>query len=262
MEADDATPVDYRAYNLQAKYAEFNSRLFGGELPKIPLSYAKLKGVGGVVNYQIVRPAGVPAPSPLRVKLGLVDQYQGSVLTPGSLRMRIDTTFARNQQEVDGIMIHEMIHVYFAVEGQFGVKHGPPFEAMAKKLSQQVGFEVPLVDEVTHLKIANPSAVKPVGVILLRKSNNAVGFMLWDAKAMEQSIEQIEAQWRRLVPRVAKKVEAALVSSQVWTDMTATYKVQRKVGKQITYYDLTEAAAEMAVADFNAHGRILFTVGE
>lgn len=220
-------------YNLVGKYRHFNQTLFNGKLPEIPISWATLKNVGGRVTYKITREASAP-------RMG---KYAGAVLKPETLQMQISDLYRRSEVALDAIMLHEMLHVYFAIEGDFGEQHGPKFKAMARRLSEKVGFEVPMEDSVDGLELASMDT-KPVGVLILEKENGAVSFALFPEKVIRAQLGDIQQRWNYLLGlHFVKKVGVFVVNTQPWTVLTARMPVQRKFTANAKYYVLRDREA-------------------
>lgn len=107
-------------YDLDKKYDHFNQILFNNELPKIPIKWNKSKRVSGVVKAR-------------------ANVVQGrKVLVPDSMVMEISDLFKRSEQDLDAILIHEMIHVYYFHNNILDEDHGPRFIAFARKLSGEL----------------------------------------------------------------------------------------------------------------------------
>lgn len=246
-------PVDY---NLEAKYRHYNQTLFSGQLPEIPISWATMKNVGGKVTYQIRREAGVPKPDPRMVRFGLAKKHDGAQLVPGSLKMQISDLYKRSEIALDAILLHEMIHVYFAHTGEYGENHGPKFQDFARRISQKVGFEVPMKDSVDGLELASMDT-RPVGVVILEKPNGGISFALLNVAAVKAGLNDIQNRWTYATNNgYAKKVGAFIVDTQAWTKLAAQYPVQRKFTPKTTYYILKDREA---VDDLMVNGEALWT---
>ena len=108
-------------YSLEAKYQHFNLLLFGGELPTIPISWSSaLKKASGRILFK-----------PMNFGFSVV---------PGSVRMEISSLFRSSEERLDGIMVHEMIHVYFtAIKNDGRESHGSGFRAKLAHYRQRHG---------------------------------------------------------------------------------------------------------------------------
>ena len=121
-----------------------DSKYFKNMLPKIPVVWANLKGVGGLATCKIITP---------KFKTGFgTSKYQYSRISPNSLKIQISNTLKRSEKSIDKILIHEMIHVYFMVTKNFDVGHGSKFQKMAQKISKSFGQKIPLVDVIYKTK--------------------------------------------------------------------------------------------------------------
>lgn len=143
-DGDEATMLDEAPqYPLEAKYREFNNKLFGGALPEVNLQFAPLQGKSGTVTYRVASPVAVrenvAAPT-------FKPDARGRVCDPSSLTLTMDSSLNRTERNYDAVLLHEMIHVSLATTGDFDDNHGPKFRAMATRLGQRVGFTIPIVD--------------------------------------------------------------------------------------------------------------------
>ena len=242
----ESEAADFAEYNLQKKYDHYNALLFGGELPTIPIEFAKLKSMGGVVHCVVVMdPQNMP--NPRLVRMGLQDKYQGAKIEEGTHRMQISNVFKKSEQGLDAILIHEMIHVYFNHTGQFGEQHGMKFSKMARVLGEKVGFEIPLTDNIEKLGLADDIKLKPVGVHLLTKKDG-YSIALMSDKNMQANLEGLIARWTDMVKyNYALKAQCFIINSVKWTGMANTYPLQRRQPKDLGYYPLkdTEALQEL-----------------
>ena len=239
-------------YDLQARYDHFNRAYFDGELPKIPLKFAALKGKGGIVQYAIVRTG--PAPNPRMVRLGYANKYQGFVAKPETIRMTINNAYARTNEAIDGILLHEMIHVYFASKNDVGESHGPKFNAMLKKISRESGVDIPLTDDTEGLELADTVAVKALGVVVITKKDGSLSFYCISAKNAHDQLEAIKKHWES-AGRYQKSVVLYSIATMVWTKIAMEYPVARNVIKPSAIYKLLNATA---VDDLKENGHELF----
>lgn len=231
------------SYNLKAKYAKFNTAYFNGQLPDIPLRFANLKGVGGVANAKIIR-------------TGPKSKYRSNVeLVPGSVEIVLSSKFRRTEEELDAVLLHEMIHVYFYFAGQFEEDHGIAFNRMRRTISQLSGIEVPLTETFTDLELNVPVAVKAIGVLLIYKSDGSHSFMIISEKDANVKKEALENTWGRRIGYGVKAVSLYIVATPIWTLASQKFPIQRAMKS------LYKLADKHAYQDLIANGRLLFSIG-
>ncbi len=104
---------------LSQEYRQINEQYFQNELPVIPVIWEpRLAEVGPLIaNDMTLR--GV---------------------TNGRLILLNDTIRGK-RDETTATLCHEMVHVYFAVLGQKDEKHGPAFQGVLRRLSEQGAFK-------------------------------------------------------------------------------------------------------------------------
>lgn len=246
-------------YNLEAKYRQFNAAYFGGELPAIPLKWGKLTTVGGRVNYRIEWPNGKP--NPRLVRLGYRSEYHGAVVLMDSITLTLSNAFARTEEQFDGILLHEMTHVWFVSKNDLeGSNHGDAFKAKIAELTRRSGVNVPLVDEVDDLQLADKTA-KPFTVVLLTKSNGEEWFMLLTNKAAEETVAWFQDRWNLYASRY-KTATVYRVTTPIWTNVAAKVGVSRsaKAGRIIRFPEgLFTSNPE---GDLKENGEVLATFGQ
>jgi hypothetical protein len=226
------------AYNLQAKYDEFNRFYFNNELPKIPLGFASLKSVGGRVIYQWKK-----------------HTYDGhSALVGGSMKLQLSSRWVRTSENLDGILLHEMIHVYLAAcRGNFKENHGPNFKAMLSKIRRVSGINVPLTDTVNDLELSDADAIKAVGVLIVNMNTEKTSVMLMSAKTAYQKQKELEILWKN---RTAPTVSLYTIATPIWTKFANKFPITRKLEGGGLYY----LRDKDALQDLIANGHLLFKI--
>lgn len=252
------TAADFEQYDLQKRYDHFNALLFDNTLPKIPISYANIRA-GGVVEFTAVRKG--EAPDPRMIRMGIVDKYHNAEIKEGSLKMKISKLFKRSEQGLDAIMIHEMIHVFFAVNNAMGEQHGAKFTKMAKTLSEKVGFEIPLTDNIERYGLSDDSA-KSVGVQIVYHKDGSARFAMMTDKNIVSSLPDLIARWQDMIrPEMngsyGVKTDFYTVSTPKWTELSMSYPAQRRKPRDIAYYPLKDPEA---LEDLKANGKLLHTI--
>jgi hypothetical protein len=239
---------DVSEYDLKQRYTDYNRELFSGQLPDIKIDWATLKSAGGRVLYKIMAGARPYAKSPVSGEDVIEGTHKGrkAFMIPGSLKMQISNLYKRSDQALDALLLHEMIHVYFAVTGQFDEQHGPNFRSMASDLSSRVGFEVPMKDKVDGLDLMSEDT-KEVGVILFDRGDR-YSFSIISPKLIQQEyMVQSAAQYLR-------RVSIYRINSKIWTKMAMKYPVQRVINRNLKVYRLEN---KDALDDLLQNGKLL-----
>lgn len=201
---------------LKQLYDAFNTRLFDGKLPDIPIEYAKLKTVGGIVHTKIRRIPGQMIRS--------LNRYSPETheIVPGSMRLQISSIYQREEAAIHGLLVHEMIHVWLiAVEHDYNDNHGSKFLAKRRQLASQVDFNIPLTDSVTGLQLTT-AATRKVGAILQTKPGKVTIAVMSEAY-MREHLEAMKTRWAHFVKHV-DKIEFIITHGK----LEAVYPIQRK----------------------------------
>ena len=205
--------IDFSSYSLEEKYSAFNKLLFGGELPNVPIRWGTLKGVGGITKATFKRTSNIKHP---------FDKYYGCVINPESINVVISNIVKRSENELDKVLVHEMIHVYFLYNNMPQEKHGIRFKAMAEKLSGIAGFQIPLTDDIevydTDLEI------KSVGVILASKKNGEYSVALVKPQLLIDHLNDVSDYLTRFLAfyTLYTSLDLYVISSKNWFLLSKT----------------------------------------
>lgn len=178
----DENAAKNMGYDLQAKYNLFNGMYFENRLPKIPLKWGSLKTKSGEVKWHVKPGDGVPERARGR---GIRRNFSGYVFVPGTMTMTISSNYLRDEKSLDGILLHEMIHVWMvAVENRIEENHGPNFERMRREISAKSGIDLPLTDAVRD-PIINPDIkIKEIVVMLWTYEDGEQSFAILNKTAL------------------------------------------------------------------------------
>lgn len=235
-----------QGYNLDAKYAEFNRHFYKGELPTIPVTWAKLKAMGGVAKARVASDPSDP---------------KNMTVVPGSMSIVISDVYKRSEEGLDGILLHEMIHIHCYVIGRIKENHGPYFRSEARRIGHVMGFEIPLTDDVSNLVLATAKA-KPVGVVVLERKQGGYAYALVSPNSFTNADELAENIWNRLDKSMVVGVRGYVVSSDQWTLMATRLPVQRNLAN-LKYYHLDmrpemQKVTTELLRDLDGFGKIQF----
>lgn len=110
---------------IQSQYGRFNSLIFEGRLPAVPIKLSRAKTFLGRAEYKTRR-----GPS------GVVTGHTDFVL-------KFSTRYDIPEEDVQDTVIHEMIHLYIAYFNVHDTSsHGRVFRAMAKEINEKYGRNV------------------------------------------------------------------------------------------------------------------------
>lgn len=247
--------------DLLRRYNYYNKLLFNGELPQIPITYAKMKHAGGKVSYVVT--LRNPPPNPVLVRLGKISKFYGATLKPNSLHMKISDTFIRSDEGLNAIIIHEMIHVYFTAKGQFNVGHGYPFISMAKKLGDIVGFKIPLRDEIDtdNMTLSDHRNFKPVFVVI-RNTGSVSNFAIFNIPFIEKNMSEISRILEKTINmNYAIGILAGITTEEYWNKIATILPLQRTYGRTTKWYIIPTDQREIATSALKK-GKIYFKMGD
>ena len=116
---------------LEQKFDEFNSLIFGGGLPRVPIELGNAAGYIGKCLFKI-----------RRRMLGKPELYD--------FRLRFSTRFDLPEPEMEDILIHEMIHYWIGFKGiEDTSSHGRVFRQMMKDINERYGRHISISRRLT-----------------------------------------------------------------------------------------------------------------
>ncbi len=228
------------SYPIRSRYDLFNRQFFDGKLPVIPLDIRPLKGLGGKVEFQVRKPVG---------------SSREYTLIEGSLKLTLSNMFQKTEAEIDSILLHEMIHVYFAAMGDYKENHGAKFMAMRRALSQKSGILIPVNERVTDLNLTS-SKTKPVAVMVIKKEDGAMQYGVMAPTGALANAEKMKETWagRTKFSRI-ESVGMYIIDTLLWTSQAAKMSVSRNDIKGLA----TMRDPQLA-EDIRQHARLIWAV--
>jgi hypothetical protein len=137
-------------YNISSKFDTFNKRYFKGELTRISMGWNNRKNIGGSVT------------SRLNKKTDFYDPE----------KLMLSKFFEKNEEQLDGILAHEMVHVW---QGQMtnkgdGVQHDSVFKKKLSEINSKTPFDVPISEENLFL-IPSKKTGKNYAVVIMNENS-------------------------------------------------------------------------------------------
>jgi hypothetical protein len=150
--------------DLQALYNRLNKQLFSNELPKIPIKWTTASRIPGEVQAQMKYRKQDKRLAKIMPQMGEVTKWKF---------LGISKKFNLDDVSLEGIMIHEMIHVWVLAQGIIFTSgrdgmHGNEFR---DKLHQLQGrANVPIPEKETDLEPSTENVTRPTGYIWLKQA--------------------------------------------------------------------------------------------
>ncbi len=138
------------AYFVYTTFDRFNSEIFGGELPLVPIKASTARGYLGRMAWEVKRgPLGREKPT--------------------NFRMLINCTRDLPQNVWEDTIIHEMIHYYIAWKGiKDTSSHGKVFRQMMEKINREHGRNVTISHRQTPEEQQTASEGQPMSPPLVQ----------------------------------------------------------------------------------------------
>ena len=202
----------HNGYDLAKKYAEFNAKYFSGELPTdIILEFGKIKGAGGAAFCKIVR-NGPPT---------RFNKYANCSAKPGTMRIRLSSTFEKSEVVLDGLLLHEMAHVYFYNIADFKEAHGYKFMSLIRTLSEKSGINVPRTDSSADLELSDKNVKNKQLFVVLFEKEGRTSITLLSPNFVANNKEEIFKRYENVARYSKAKLSLYFIENYVWTKMAA-----------------------------------------
>lgn len=117
---------------VEKKFEEFNQLMFDGQLPKLPIELSDAKTFLGVCAYKRKR-----------TLFGKIVCYD--------FKLRINTRIDLEEQEIEDIIIHEMIHYYIGYNKIVDTSaHGRVFRQIMNTINEKFGRHIKISHKLTR----------------------------------------------------------------------------------------------------------------
>lgn len=159
--------------SIQNIYNTYNQLLFKDELPLIPISIGKAKHSAASVSFTVIR-----------------NRFRH--IDPNSIeicKLTYSNFYDRDVESVHGVIIHEMIHIWLAVNGQVETSgkdksHGIEFTDKLAELQHRVNFKIPLTEDSSEHTISNPKT-KERGVVIIKRKDGKESIVIISDKLIQ-----------------------------------------------------------------------------
>jgi hypothetical protein len=232
--ASEVILADRKKFNLQSKYNYWNNKLFGGELPRVPLKWNRSRTFGGAVY----------------------KSYVGDLILINKLV--ISDFLQMDEQRFDAILIHEMIHVW---QGANGIRegsggHGREFHRMAKALGSKAGFTIPLTEDISDMSVNDNIKSKEFVVVLFEGRGNP-GHQLFNVSNWNRNKAQFTNDLQRIARMYNREFTVVLSSDRELMKMRTKNGVLGKRGNMS--WSVSDAGFAKRI---ESEGRVLAKIKE
>jgi len=190
-------------------YKEFNKKYFYNKLGTYPINIKTMKTVGGRVT-----------------SFGIKNKPEDWVVKKITFSDAIEYT----DDEMYGIIMHEMIHVKMIEEGKGDPKdsHGLSFLNELKYLQSKTPFKIPLTDDIDNKKV-NKDKVKSKDIIAIILNNNT-SISLLNITLKNSIIEDIKSSPNAWLEKFKPTI---MITNDIELQK---YPVKRKIGRSLPMY--------------------------
>lgn len=155
--------------DLNAKYRYWNDKAFDGLLPIIPVVWMKSKRIGGSVHGTYNRMTGVTI----------------------STKMDISEYLVTDEEKLDAVMLHEMVHVKMSVEftgKDYGGQHGVFFQKYKREAEQKAGHDIAVSEDLSGWELSEDVEAKDYGVFLINRPNGKTSMKVFNLNAFMRDL--------------------------------------------------------------------------
>jgi len=225
---NDDDIVDFGKINLQTEYDKYNTKLFGGELPRVKLAWTKAK-----------------------TKLGFVVELRNRYTDERRVgKLAMSNYYKLTHAQFKSVLVHEMIHVKQIKERtlSFINKHGQSFMKEANRINaMDEGFNItPTNTDELNVSDAVAAKMNPLYVIIFSLDGD-YKITVTSPSVFNRDRAHIESLFVYLVKSKYRKIEMTVVESQ--NPKLLTYKIKRSFKRGISYQPLSDEFLEELLED-------------
>lgn len=247
---------DITVDRIRSRYDEFNRKLFGGELPGPPMvtfkTNRRTRSFGRTVGKFS---KGIAKP---RVSNYYLDSYKDleSLKLLSFIEVQISTFFNMEPAHFDGILAHEMVHVWCFANGYIWGNHGAVFMEKLKKIQGKADFKIPTKDDIDDLPKSDDAETPKRRVlgILMSKKNDMSDLSAMGVAIMSQKlIPKNDKEAAEIAKNIGISKRMGMVSIyDLSTTLYASMPVQR-ASKRVRAYNCTQSDID----DIVKNGKLL-----
>ena len=210
--------------SLKSRYHKFNIELFNNKLPEIPVEFKALKKT--VRGEAIVR----------------YNKKTNEIVT-GSLMIYITPTIKMNDSILNGILVHEMIHVYEYVTGRLHRGHDSFFSAKVDELQKKVDFNImPAVYRNDDVEFSGEAKAREVLCLVIRRKTGNSIYILFRPAVSVDLLKDYGLRWKKSDEDI---VEIYKGSTQLASEVT----VRNGINRGISAYIITPEIDQKIIKD-------------
>jgi len=197
-------------FNLENEYRILNTQLFGGELPNVKIRWFSGKQVGGKV---------------ISTRKNSSERFKSSII-------KISDFIQSSREELLGVLVHEMIHVYLIdVMGNYKDSHGTDFMNQLNRINKmKLGFIVPKTEDITYRKVTKKDEKELNVVFFKKKGSEDVSILVFSNKVTPILINE----WISKFPKDWHKNFDFEIYTTTEPEIKK-YPIKRKIGKFVAY---------------------------
>jgi len=156
-------------------YDKYNTLYFEGKLPKnLPIAERSLKNAVAQVEATVLA--------------STYDRKFSNKIEPDKIdikQLTISSSFLLSEEQLQGILLHEMVHIKLFTEGIFQThgsnkSHGLEFLVMRRELQQRSGIHIPTTE--TSIDLIRVGKGKEKYGLMYKRINGPYGVMMFSSK--------------------------------------------------------------------------------
>ena len=212
--------------DLRKRYDKFNMKLFSNELPSSD-------ELGWKVSKKLKKATALTKA-----------KYSGMKLI--SMAIEFSDRLALPDEEINKILIHEMIHVYF-LRTKDNENHGPRFKKMAVELGSKVGLVIPITHDTSDFGI-NPDIKSKERYFIMKEEFDgsfSVGTYTLKSVDVYGGIVSVSDMIKRVINYNSSRIKKMWLLKSAHS-IGERFAVKRKITKTLEFYHIkSELAADI-----------------
>lgn len=247
-------------YDLKGKYLEFNKKYFDNILPtQLDVVFRKVPGylTGMFYCYYRVKPQSEELYKKLKKhKQPFNATSNNSDLNVSKSYIAIDNKLSFTDEQYDGILLHEMIHVWEYVAAMKNTLHGEHFMKKLKEVEAKSGITIPTSENIFTPQGTNIVDKRIIVLILHTVQYEGHVCLIYSPQTYKKNESILKDGYEKIVDqgRVFDDIKIYdLTDNQMWTTKSSRMRVQRLTNPK--FYDVTDAE----LTEIENNGKLLWS---
>jgi hypothetical protein len=175
-------------------------------------------------------------------------------------RIEISDFIEHDELGLKGIVIHEMIHVYLLINGEYKNReysaHGLEFLKKRREIKGLIDFDIPITDDITNKLVSHGAKLKPVDFLLFsNKDRSSFSVLVFKKDFLKDKKDEVYEIYKNMLVAMPDTTIYAFQSDNI---QLLKYPAKNKFTRSMPAYRLDSYLADK----FSKEAKLLYVVKE